>query len=263
MIKSEPLILVEKVGSNSNIALITLNRQDKLNALSDELLYQLEKAFRSLKKDSDVRVVIIYSEGKSWSVGVDLRWISALGIRFMKAIRLGQRIFDKIEKHPTPVIAAINGYTFGGGMELALSCDIRIAADTANFGQTETTIGIPPGWGGTFRLPRVVGLSTAKYLIFSGRRFTAEESFEYGLVSKVVPGDKLRSEAIQLAEEIARNAPIAVKKAKKITRIIPYNYNFYSYWVERRAIRRCFVTRDIKEGIKAVFEKRKPEFEGK
>ena len=142
MAENNSLLLLDYVGENNNIALITLNRQKALNAFNDKLLDQLSITLNSLKKKKNVRAVIIYAEGKSWSAGVDLKWTASLGWRVMTAIKKGQKVFSQIENHPTPVIAAINGYALGGGMELALSCDIRIAADTALFGLTETTIGL-------------------------------------------------------------------------------------------------------------------------
>ncbi len=263
MVDNDPLILVEKVGKNNNIALITLNRQKKLNAINDEMLSQLQKNFKSLKKDSTVRSIIIFAEGKSWCAGVDLKWTASLGWRFIKAIKKGQKTFAGIENHPVPVIAAINGYAIGGGMELALSCDIRIASDTAVFAQSETTIGLLPGWGGTYRLPKAVGLSTAKDLIYTGRRFSAEEALEINFISKVVPLEELKNQAVEIAESISRNAPVGIKKAKKainkgITASVKGGYR-----AEKKGIWHCFRTKDIREGITAVFEKRKPKFKGK
>ncbi len=262
MTETEPLLAVETVGEKSNILLITLSRQKKLNALNKDMLDLLDTTFKSLKKDSNIRSVIIYSEGKSWCAGVDLKWVSKLGWRFLTAIKKGQKVFARIEKQPVPVIAAINGYAMGGGMELALSCDIRIAADSATFAQSETTIGLPPGWGGTYRLQKVVGLSTAKDLIYTGRRFSAKEALEMKFVSKVVPLEDLKKEAIMIAESIARNAPIAVKVSKKAINKGVSTSVKGGYRAERRGTFRCFRTKDIREGITAVFEKRKPEFKG-
>ncbi|MCE7742708.1 MAG: enoyl-CoA hydratase/isomerase family protein [Candidatus Heimdallarchaeota archaeon] len=263
MVEDEPLLIVETVGEKSNILLITLNRQKKLNALNKDMLDLLNKTFKSLQDNPNIRAVIIYSEGKSWSAGVDLKWASSLGWKFILAIKKGQKVFARIEKQPIPVIAAINGYAMGGGMELALSCDIRIAADTATFAQSETSIGLPPGWGGTYRLPKVVGLSTAKDLIYTGRRFSAEEALEMKFVSKVVPLEDLRNQAIEIAESIARNAPIAVKVSKKAVNKGISTSVKGGYRAEKRGVWRCFRTKDIREGITAVFEKRKPEFKGK
>jgi len=262
MAENEPLLLTETLGENNNILLITLNRQKKLNALSKDLLDLLDVTFRSLKKNPNIRSVIIYSEGKSWCAGVDLKWASSLGWRIMSAIKKGQKVFARIERQPIPVIAAINGYAMGGGMELALSCDIRIAAETAAFAQSETSVGLTPGWGGTYRLPKIVGLSAAKELIYTGKRFSAEEALEIGFISKIVAADELKEEAITLAESIARTAPIAVKVAKKAVNKGVSTSVKGGYRAERRGTRRCFRTKDIREGITAVFEKRKPEFKG-
>lgn len=262
MAENNSLLLLDYVGENNNIALITLNRQKALNAFNDKLLNQLSITLKSLKKKKDVRAVIIYAEGKSWSAGVDLKWTASLGWRVMTAIRKGQKVSSQIENHPTPVIAAINGYAIGGGMELALSCDIRIAADTALFGLTETTIGLFPGWGGTYRLPKVVGLSTAKDLILTGRKFSADEALEIGLISEKVPLEELKAKAIEKAEVIVNNAPIALREAKKaIKKGLSTSING-GYRAETKGIRTCFRTKDIREGIKAVLEKRKPEFKG-
>ena len=263
MAEDESLILVEKVGENMDIALLTLNRQNKLNALNDDMLNLLKKKFKSFKNDSSVRAVIIFSEGKSWCVGLDLKWIVKLSWRFTKAIRMGQKTFSIVEKNHTPVIAAINGYTFGGGMELALSCDLRISSDKASFGQTETTLGLPPGWGGTYRLPKIVGLSLAKELILTGRKFDAEEALKIGLVSDIVPEEKLKGKAIEIAESIAKNAPLAVKEAKKAIKKGIHRSTKIGYFAELKGIIRCFRTKDIREGFTAIFEKRKPEFKGK
>ncbi|MHA1952917.1 MAG: enoyl-CoA hydratase/isomerase family protein [Candidatus Heimdallarchaeaceae archaeon] len=263
MAEDESLVLVDKVGKKENIALITLNRQKVLNSLNESMLKQLEKTFKTLKNDKTVRAVIIYAEGKSWSAGVDLKWAASLGWRIMKAIKMGQKVFSKIEKYPAPVIAAINGYAIGGGLELALSCDIRIASDSAIFGQSETAVGLLPGWGGTYRLPKTVGLSIAKDLIFTSRKFPAEEALEMNLVSKIVSPIELRNQAIEIAESVSENAPIAVREAKKAIKKGLHRSLRKGYCAESKGIWKCIRTTDIREGIKAVFEKRKPEFKGK
>ncbi len=263
MVKDESLILVEKVGKKRNIALITLNRHKALNSLNESMLNQLEKTFKNMKLDKTIRAIIIYAEGKSWSAGVDLKWAASLGWRIMKAIRMGQKVFSQIEKHPTPVIAAINGYALGGGMELALSCDLRIASESAIFGQSETAVGLLPGWGGTYRLPKTVGLSIAKDLIFTSRKFSAEEALKINLVGKVVSPDELKNQAIEMAESVCENAPIAIREAKKAIRKGLHQSIRKGYCAEVKGIRKCIRTTDIREGIKAVFEKRKPEFKGK
>ncbi|OLS31877.1 MAG: 3-hydroxypropionyl-coenzyme A dehydratase [Candidatus Heimdallarchaeota archaeon AB_125] len=262
MTDDNSILLLDFVGENNNIALITLNRQKALNAFNDKLLDKLSVVLKSLKGNKNLRAVIIFAEGKSWSAGVDLKWTASLGWRVMKAIKKGQKVFSQIENHPLPIIAAINGYALGGGMELALSCDIRIAADTALFGLTETTIGLLPGWGGTYRLPRIVGLSVAKDLILTGRKFSADEALEIGLISEKVTLEELKVKAIEKAETISQNAPIGLREAKKSIKKGMSTSIVGGYRAERKGIWTCFRTKDIREGIKAVFEKRKPEFKG-
>ncbi len=261
MSESESLILLEKVGEKNNIALITLNRQKALNAFNIDMLNLLEDTFNSLR-DEDIRAIIIYAEGKSWSAGADLKGMQ-LSESGKKLILRGQEVFATIEEYPYPVIAAINGYALGGGTELALACDIRIASESALFGQPETTLGLPPGWGATYRLPKVVGMGTAKELIFTGRKFPAEEALKMNLISKVCKAEELKDVAIELAEKIAMNAPVAIKEAKKaINKSVTASLE-EGYKAELQGAKTCFETEDILEGIQAIFEKRKPEFKGK
>ena len=262
MTKNNSIILLDFVGENNNIALITLNRQKSLNAFNDKMLDELSNILSTLKEKQDMRVIIIYAEGKSWSAGVDLKWTASLGWRVMKAIKKGQRVFSQIENHPKPVIAAINGYALGGGMELAISCDIRIASESALFGLTETTIGLFPGWGGTYRLPQIVGLNVAKELILTGKKISADEALRIGLISEKVPLEELKTKAIEKAEMIANNAPIGLREAKKAIKKGLGASVKGGYRAERKGIWTCFRTKDIREGIRALFEKRKPEFKG-
>ena len=259
----DSLILVEKIGSNNNIALITLNRQKTLNTLNEEMLNQLKDALISLINDKSVRVAVIIAEGKSWCAGADLKWMGAFGEEANKLIKFGQEVFSLLDAAHFPVIAAINGYALGGGMELALACDIRVASEKALFGQPETTVGLAPGWGATYRLPKTVGLGIAKELILTGRKFPADEALKIGLVSAIYPHEQLRDKAIELAEQIATNAPIAVQEAK---RVINKGLNASAeegHKAEVEGSKICFETEDIREGITAIFEKRKPEFKGK
>ena len=261
MSESESLILLEKVGEKNNIALITLNRQKALNAFNIEMLNLLEDTFNSLR-DDDVRAIIIYAEGKSWSAGADLKGMQP-GKDASELIKRGQEVFATVEAYPYPVIAAINGYALGGGTELALACDIRIASESALFGQPETTLGLPPGWGGTYRLPKIVGLGVAKELIFTGRKFPAEEALKMNLISKICKPEELKEIAIELAEKIAINAPIAIREAKQAINRGVYASLEEGYKAELQGADTCFETEDILEGIQAIFEKRKPEFKGK
>ncbi len=259
----DSLILVEKIGSNNNIALITLNRQKTLNTLNEEMLCQLKDALISLKNDKSVRVVIVYAEGKSWCAGADLKWMGSFGKEANKLIKLGQEAFALLDEAHFPVIAAINGYALGGGMELALACDIRIASEKALFGQPETTVGLAPGWGATYRLSKTVGLGIAKELILTGRKFPADEALKIGLVSAIYPPEKLKEKAIELAEQITNNAPIAVQEAKRsINRGVNASLE-EGLNAEVEGSKICFETEDIREGIASIFEKRKPEFKGK
>ncbi|MHA1397546.1 MAG: enoyl-CoA hydratase/isomerase family protein [Candidatus Heimdallarchaeaceae archaeon] len=263
MAENEKCILLEKIGLNRDIALITLNRQQALNSLNAEMLCRLEEIFLSLKDDSDCEVIIISAKGKSWCAGVDLKWMASMEKNVDEVIKKGQEVFATIETHPCPVIAAINGYALGGGMELALACDIRIAAETALFGQPEVTIGLAPGWGATYRLPKVVGLGIAKELILTGRKFSAEEAYRINLVSAIYPLEDLDKKALELAETIALNAPIAVKEAKKAINSGLHVSVEGGYRAELKGASVCFETEDIREGIEAILEKRKPAFKGK
>ena len=259
----DSLILVERIGSNNNIALITLNRQKTLNTLNEEMLHQMKDALISLKNDKSVRVAIIYAEGKSWCAGADLKWMGSFGEEANKLIKFGQETFTLLDAVHFPVIAAVNGYALGGGMELAMACDIRIASEKALFGQPETTVGLAPGWGATYRLSKIVGLGIAKELILTGRKFPADEALKIGLVSAIYPFDQLRDKAIELAEQIAANAPIAVQEAKRaINRGLSASLE-EGLKAEVEGSKICFETEDIREGIAAIFEKRKPEFKGK
>jgi enoyl-CoA hydratase len=263
MSENESLILVEKVGVNKNIAVVTLNRQNALNSFNEEMLCLLEENFNALKEDEDIRVIIIYAEGKSWCAGADLKWMQSLGDKAEELIKRGQEVFAKIETHPCPTIAAINGFALGGGMELALACDIRIASESALFGQPETTIGLPPGWGATYRLPILVGLGVAKDIILTGRKFSAEEALKINLINKVCKGEELKEIALELAEKIAKNAPVAVREAKNAINKGLHSSIEEGYKAEIKGANICFETADIQEGIQAIFEKRKPEFKGK
>ncbi len=259
----DSLVLVEKIGSNNNIALITLNRQKTLNTLNEEMLRQLKEVFISLMNDKSVKVAIVYAEGRSWCAGADLKWMGSFGEETNKLIKFGQATFALLDATHFPVIAAINGYALGGGMEFALACDIRIASEKALFGQPETTVGLAPGWGATYRLPKIVGLGIAKELILIGRKFPADEALKIGLVSAIYPHEQLRDKAIELAEQIATNAPIAVREAKRaINKGLGASLE-EGHKAEVEGSKICFETEDIREGIAAIFEKRKPEFKGK
>jgi len=226
---------------------------------------ELSEALDTAEKDSSVKCVIITGEGdRAFSPGADLTMFpKATPVKAEEFSRAGQKLFGKVEEMSKPVIAAINGYALGGGLELALACDFRIAAEHAELGSSEVLRGLIPGWGGTQRLVRIVGLAKAKEMIMLGRMVKAEEALKIGLVHSVVHYDKLRDEARQLAAKLSEAAPIAVKYAK-------YALNFGTAALSEAGLRLesglmglAFSTEDLKEGVEAFMSKRKAEFKGK
>jgi enoyl-CoA hydratase len=208
-----------QLTTDRQIATVTLNRPEKLNAISPEMLTELETILARLDCDNDVRVVIVTGAGaRAFSVGADIDAWAALGPIEMwrRWIRDGHRVFDALARLRQPTIAALNGFTFGGGLELALACDLRVAANDIELGLPEVKIGTVPGWGGTQRLTKLIGVARAKQLIFTGGRIDAMKSEVWGLVNETVPRDQLMVRANELAAEIAANAPISVQIAKQI-----------------------------------------------
>jgi enoyl-CoA hydratase/carnithine racemase len=261
----EQKVLLKELSEG--ILTLTLNRPAALNAFSRELLDRLSIAVEEVNFNADARVVIItggQGEKASFSTGADLKERATMSEdevrRFIFKIR---NTFTAVENLTKPVIAAINGFAFGGGLELALASDIRIAAEGARMGLTETSLAIIPGGGGTQRLPRIVGTAKAKEMILTARRITAEEALAVGLVSQVVPGDRLIPTCRELASQIAQNGPIAIQQAKfAINKGIDaplevgLNIESNAYW-------HCIPTEDRLEGLKAFKEKRKPNYKGR
>ena len=253
------------VAREGAIATITLNRPDRMNAINFELLLALRGALEELYVDTEVRAVIVTGAGeKAFSAGADLKeraGMTPLQVRrFIKTIR---DTMSELENLPKPVIAAVNGIALGGGTELALACDIRIASETATMGLTETTLAIIPGAGGTQRLPRLVGKGRAKELIFTGRRVEAAEALAIGLVEEVVPASELLERARALATRIVENTgPIAVTQAKfAIDRGLEVDLAT-GLAIESKAYEVTIPTRDRAEALAAFAEKRKPVFRG-
>ena len=205
-----------KTETDGQVCTVTINRPDKLNAMNTEVAGELVSAFTEISGDDSIRVVILTGEGpKAFSAGADIAYMA--GISADESVRyamLGQQVTNTIEQTPQPVIAAVNGFALGGGCEVALSCDIRIASENARMGQPEVTIGIPPGWGGTQRLMRIVGVANAKDLVYTGRMVKADEALRIGLVNKVVPQESLMDEARDTARAIASNSSMGVRMSK-------------------------------------------------
>jgi len=241
-----------------NIAVITIDRQEALNALNPDVLRELEQAVSRAGGDENVYVLIITGAGRAFVAGADISRMKDLTAEEGRAFgEFGNRVFSKIESLSKPVIAAINGFALGGGCELAMACDIRLAGEKAKIGQPETGLGITPGFGGTQRLPRIVGLSKAKELIFTAQTINAEEALRIGLVSRVVPGEELMDSAMELARSIAKNAQIAVRQSKSaINKGMQCDIETGLAY-ETQAFGLCFSTEDQKDAMAAFVNKEK------
>lgn len=254
-----------EVKIEKGIATITINRPKALNALNTETLEELKNVLEVLQNDDGVKVIVITGAGeKAFVAGADISEMKDMSVFDAKKFaELGQKVFRKIELMKKPVIAAVNGYALGGGCELALACDIRIASRNAKFGQPEVGLGIIPGFGGTQRLPRIVGVSKAKELIYTGDMIDAEEALRIGLISKVVEQDKLLEEAYGIAKKIMSKGLVAVSLAKEaINKSLEVDIDSGMEY-EANAFALCFGTQDQKEGMAAFLEKRAPKFEGR
>jgi enoyl-CoA hydratase/carnithine racemase len=246
------------------LATITLNRPEKLNALTPEMLAALEAACAEIEQNHEVRAVILTGAGeRAFCVGADIHAWGALEPLDMWRhwIRDGQRIFDRLARLRQPTIAALNGFALGGGLELALAADLRIASAKAELGLPEVTIGIVPGWGGTQRLPQLVGTGRAKQMIFSGARLDVQTAERWGLVNEVVPAETLLQRAGELAGQIAQNAPLAVQFAKQA---VDGGLGFGTgAALEALAGALAAGSGDGREGVNAFREKRRPAFKGR
>jgi enoyl-CoA hydratase len=250
--------------SDGTIAVLTLNRPDKLNALSAELLAELTNAFRTLAA-APPRVAIVTGAGpKAFCAGVDIGEMSSMSTSGAKArADLGHALAELIESLACPVIAAVNGFALGGGCELALACDFIYASDNAKFGQPEVNLGVIPGFGGTQRLARRVGIGRARELIYTGEIIDASTALALGLVNAVVPGTELLGKVRAVASVIAEKGPLAVAQAKRtMLRGVTGDMTAASE-LEAQAFAMLFGSEDQKEGMKAFVEKRKPAFKGR
>lgn len=258
---SENIILEHEKG----IATIYINRPEKLNALNKATIQELHEILVLADENPDVRVIIITGRGeKAFVAGADIAEFAYFSAKEGSQLAAqGQQIlFDFIENMKTPVIAAINGFALGGGLELAMACHIRIASENAKMGLPETSLGVIPGYGGTQRLPQLVGKGRAMEMILTAGMISADDAYRSGLVNHVLPQAELLNFTKALAQRIMKNSPIAIAKA-----IEAVNANFVSgvngFEVEINAFGECFATEDFKEGTTAFLEKRKAEFNGK
>ncbi|MBV9107270.1 MAG: enoyl-CoA hydratase/isomerase family protein [Verrucomicrobia bacterium] len=242
------------------IARVTLDRPQKLNALDPEMLTALEDAVTQAEQSRQVRAIVVAAAGeKAFCVGADILAWTALSPLDMWSewVRRGHRIFERLERAKQPVICAIQGFAYGGGLELALACDIRIVTDSARFAMPEVKLGTVPGWGGTDRLPRLIGSARAKQMIFTGEPIAADAAERWGLANEVVPVASLSRRVTELAEKIAGNAPVAVQTAKQMIT------SSSSTTLESLAAAVNAFSDDAKEGLAAFREKRSPKFEGR
>lgn len=248
-----------------DMGVLTVNRPDKLNALSNELTEELESFLDEAEKDADLRVLVITGAGeKAFVAGADINeLVERDAIMGRDVSRFRQDLFSRIENLPIPVIAAVNGYALGGGLELALACNIRIASEKVQFGAPEVKLGIIPGDGGTQRLPRLIGLGRAMELVLTGDFIDAAEAYRIGLVNRVVPHEELMENVMALAKKIASRPPLAVKYAKEAVNRSQEGDTASGYALESYLHALACTTEDKKEGVAAFLEKRKGEFKGK
>ncbi|WP_349305872.1 short-chain-enoyl-CoA hydratase [Sporomusa sphaeroides] len=251
--------------TDNGIGMITLNRPKALNALNSELLTELNGLLDEIAQDDSVKVVIITGSGdKAFVAGADIAEMQNISPLEGRAFgKFGQAIFNKLENIPQPVIAAVNGFALGGGCELAMACDIRIASDKAKFGQPEVGLGIVPGFGGTQRLPRLIGKGRAKELLYTADMINAEEAYRIGLVNRIVAADELLSTAKELAEKIMARAQAAVRLCKAAVNTGMDTDLESGIAYESEVFGLCFATADQKEGMSAFIGKRKPNFSNK
>jgi enoyl-CoA hydratase/3-hydroxyacyl-CoA dehydrogenase len=253
------------VKKEEGIGWITLNRPHRLNTFTSEMVDEMHAALNDFEADKEVKCIVITGAGeKAFSAGADVTAFTGLTpATAVEASSKGQALFSRLEKISKPVIASLNGYALGGGLEMALACDFRLASENAEMGQTEAKLGLIPGWGGTQRLVRIIGLAKAKELIMVGERISAEEAARIGLVNKVVPRAKLLEETVALARKLADGPPVALKLAKETLNFgtqVPLDIGLK---MEAEAFGIVLSTKDVMEGVSAFMSKRKPEFKGK
>ncbi len=252
------------VTTSEHVCTVKINNPSSLNALNSKIIKELDYAFSEIAKNKEIYSVIITSEGRAFVAGADISEMEGMDGREGREFgSSGANLFRKIEKLPIPVIAAVNGYALGGGCELALACDIRIASEYAKFAQPETGLGITPGFSATYRLPKIVGVAKAKELIYTGVTINAQEALQIGLVNKVVKADELIMTAESMARTIAERAPVAVRNSKRAIEEGLDSESDAAIANELNLFSECFDTMDQKEGMNAFLSKRKPIFQNR
>ena len=247
------------ISKTDGICTVKINRPEKLNAMNMDAAKELTEVFENLGKDDSVKVIILTGEGdKAFSAGADIEYMSKISAdESEEYAKLGQLVTATVENVNQPTIAAVNGFALGGGCELAMSCDIRIAANTAKMGQPEVTIGIPPGWGGTQRLMRIVGIAKAKEMVYTGKMIKAEEAREIGLVNQVVELSTLMDETMKMAKTIAGNSSIAIRMSKAAMNKGRNADLDTGLGIELLAWRNCFTHPDREERMTSFVNKSK------
>jgi enoyl-CoA hydratase len=244
-----------------NVALVQINRPKELNALNLQLMRQLKESLSALDQDNEVRAIVIAGNEKAFAAGADIKQMSDQGAIDM--LKIDQfSTWDQIRKTQKPMIAAVSGFALGGGCELAMTCDMIVASETAQFGQPEIKIGVMPGAGGTQRLTRAIGKARAMEMVLTGKFIDAEEALKFGLINKVVPVQSYLDEALKLAGLVASMSPVAVRLAKESVNRSFETHLDEGLHFERKNFYLLFASKDQKEGMKAFVEKRKPNFKG-
>lgn len=248
--------------TRGRVGLITLNRPQALNALNKQLMDELTSALEIFDQDNKIGAMVVTGNEKAFAAGADIKEMAGKSAQEMKDSKQ-VAVFDRIRSVEKPVIAAVSGWALGGGCELALSCDMIIASESAKFGLPEVTIGVIPGAGGTQRLTHALGKSLAMEMILNNRTLTAQEAHQFGMVNRVIPVSDYLNDAVKLAEEIASRAPLAVRAAKKAVNASYETSLTDGLAEERQLFYELFGTEDQKEGMQAFIEKRKPNWTGK
>ncbi|MEM0120153.1 MAG: enoyl-CoA hydratase-related protein [Thermoprotei archaeon] len=252
-------ILVEK---RDRVGVITLNRPAVRNALNTQLMKELLAALESFAGDSEVGALVITGGSKFFSAGADIKEMSEKTLVDAYLEDMG-KLWDTVGNYSKPLIAAVNGYAYGGGLELVLACDIVVCSEDAKFGQPEINIGVFPGAGGTQRLPRIVGKYRAMEMILTGRPLSAQEAYMLGLANRVVPAESVLDHALSIAGDIASKSPVAVRLAKEAVKAAFNNTLDSGLLLEHRLFYLAFGSEDKVEGMKAFLEKREPKFKGR